>query len=138
LFRWQPWGEGGLADGSIGAGWATYYDRTGFRPGSGKLPRGDSGGGNPYHVTSFVGSSASLTFRGNAVYVFGVANCTYDVALDSDVKAMNVVRSTVGDLLASFTGLQNGDHTITISPHPSLPDERIAIDKAIVTTLSPM
>lgn len=133
-FVYEPWGEGGLAGGSVGQGWATWYDELGFNNANGALPRGDSPEGTSYHVTGFNGAMVSLTFYGTSIQVLGTSNCTYDVILDSKTATTTLLagQTTQNGLLASYSGLADALHTIILIPHPSH-TQRFMLDKAIVT-----
>ncbi|KAG9007794.1 hypothetical protein FRB93_007185 [Tulasnella sp. JGI-2019a] len=131
IFTYSPFGEGGEAGASINYGWATGYLGSGFLA-NGSLPRGAIGTGYSYHATAFEGGSVSLKFNGTALYLYGAANCTYDVVLDSVTQTKTP--STTQDLLAFYQNLsmQSG-HVVTIKPHPGT-NEILYFEGAIVTT----
>ncbi|KAG8990660.1 hypothetical protein FRB94_013224 [Tulasnella sp. JGI-2019a] len=138
-FVYTPWGEGGLGGGSVDFGWSTWYDgepnNNGYNNYNGGLPRGDSPTGNSYHVTGFDGATVALTFHGTAVYVMGISNCTYDIMLDSTTttKTLLTGETTQNGILAVYTGLPDGDHTITLRPHPAAnANQKLMLDQAIV------
>ncbi|KAG8851146.1 hypothetical protein FRB96_009487 [Tulasnella sp. 330] len=138
-FIYTPWGEGGLGGGSVDFGWSTWYDgepnNFGYNNYNGGLPRGDSPTGNSYHVTGLDGATVALTFHGTAVWVMGVSNCTFDVMLDSTTTTttLQTGQTTQGGVLATYTGLADGDHTITLRPHPAAnANQKLMLDSAIV------
>lgn len=120
-------------------GWSTWYNgepnNFGYNNYNGGLPRGDSPTGNSYHVTGLDGATVVLTFHGTSVWVMGIANCTYDVVLDSTTTTTNFLpgQQTLGGVLATYTGLADGDHTITLRPHPvANANQKLMLDSAVV------
>ena len=74
---------------------------------------------------------------GTAVELYGsYTNASYVVSLDDGPLENNTVTlaSTGQMLLASFNGLQNSEHTVTLIAHPQpVPSSYIAFDRAVVT-----
>ncbi|KAG9007793.1 hypothetical protein FRB93_007184 [Tulasnella sp. JGI-2019a] len=133
IFTYSPFGEGGEAEVSTNYGWATGYTGTGFLA-NGSLPRGAVGSGYSYHATAFEGGSVSLKFNGTTLYLYGAANCTYDVILDSVMQTMTP--STTEDVLAFYQNLSmQNEHMVTIKPHPGT-NEIFYFEGAVVTTLT--
>lgn len=75
-------------------------------------------------------------FLGNALYLYGEANCTYDLNLDS--KQYPVYSPTTNGQLAVFEDLPEGQHIITLKPHPGgSKDSAFSVDKAVITLTAP-
>ncbi|KAG8735960.1 hypothetical protein FRC10_009949 [Ceratobasidium sp. 414] len=119
VFNYLPYG-----DGAAGDGWATHYSISGFHQAGGDAPLGDSS-----HVTWNNKSSLSLLFCGSSVYLYGQANCTYDVFLD-DIYYSQL---PYGGVLVAFPSIAAGQHNITITPYANNSKSAFSFDKAIVT-----
>ncbi|KAG9090549.1 hypothetical protein FRC06_000990, partial [Ceratobasidium sp. 370] len=119
VFSYFPYG-----DGAAGDGWATYYSTSGFRQAGGNTPLGNSS-----HVTWNNNSSISLSFYGISVYLYGQANCTYDVLLDD----VHYAQLPYDDVLASFPNIAPGQHNIIIIPYANNSESAFSFDKAIIT-----
>lgn len=110
--------------GTAGDGWAAYYSISGFHQAGEDAPLGDSS-----HVTWNNGSSLSLLFYGRSVYLYGQANCTYDVLLDR----IHYPQLPHDGVLAAFPDIAAGQHNITIIPHAHSSERAFSFDKAIIT-----
>lgn len=69
-------------------------------------------------------------FIGTAVYLYGSANCTYDVIIDDVPVASGASSDT--DLLFSKNDLSLGRHFLSLTAHAT-PIGQFAFDKAIVS-----
>ncbi|KAF8597710.1 hypothetical protein BDV93DRAFT_547778 [Ceratobasidium sp. AG-I] len=126
VFTYLPYG-----DGAASAGWATYYSVSGFRQAGGNTPLGDSS-----HVTWNNDTTLSLSFYGNALYLYGGANCTYDLALDG--QQYPTYSPTNDGQLAVLEDLAEGQHSVTLKPHPGgSKGSAFSFDKAVVTLTAP-
>lgn len=117
------------------AGWAPWFSNSGFR----QFDPGENADGTSMHATTFDGAGVQLQFHGasfivhcgvsseclierlyayagTAVYVWGTANCTFDVTLDSGSAGSNL--SSASQVLYSRTGLALGTHFLSLTAHP--------------------
>lgn len=125
-FRYSPY-----SDGDINGGWNVTY--TGISDSSYVVHTSQSiGQGISTHRTSFVGASASIEWTGTAVYLIGSSQgggSAYTTSVD-DSTALPGQPNSDQHLLASYTGLNYGDHTLTLDVvEPSL----INLSAAIIT-----
>ncbi|KAG8700764.1 hypothetical protein FRC08_004464 [Ceratobasidium sp. 394] len=119
VFKYFPYG-----DGAAGDGWATYYSISGFRQAGGDTPLGDSS-----HLTWNNKSSLSFLFYGKAAYIYGHANCTYNVLFDNTYYH----QLPSGQILAGFPSIPIGQHNITITPYANGSMNAFSFDKAVIT-----
>ncbi|KAJ6582160.1 hypothetical protein B0H19DRAFT_1061606 [Mycena capillaripes] len=94
------------ADGfGLQNGWQTWYTVSGFNKRPGDSPEGDS-----FHLTSLNGAEVSVEFYGNALYLYGIANASFEVVLDNITESFS---GTAGaDLLFSKEGMVEKNHTV--------------------------
>lgn len=71
---------------------------------------------------------------GSAIYVFGSANCSYDVTVDSTTVGSGLTSKT--NLLFSTTGLSLGTHFLNLTAHASN-QQQLALDSAVVSDALP-
>lgn len=67
---------------------------------------------------------------GTAIYLFGSANCTYDVTIDGSSVGTGLKSTT--DTLFSTSDLSLGTHSLNLTVHASAQNQ-FALDNAIVT-----
>lgn len=135
------------------AGWAPWNAGSGgFR-----IPSvtGEYAEGQSLHYTYTAGASFEFSFHGafclspfsrvqialtrsnhagTAVYLFGSANCTYDVSIDSGSGGAGLTSDT--NLLFAKSGLPPGTHFVNVTVHAT-EDGQFAFDSAIVTDALP-
>jgi len=125
MLSYHPYADGfGLQNG-----WQTWYTVSGFNTQAGESSKGDS-----YHITSLPGAEVSLQFYGSAVYLYGAANASYEVTLDSDgVQSF----SGATDLLYSNEGLIEGNHLLMLRAKPVVnTTQQIGVSRVIVSASS--
>ncbi|EPQ60107.1 hypothetical protein GLOTRDRAFT_123864 [Gloeophyllum trabeum ATCC 11539] len=101
-----PWGEG-----AGGGGWKQYFTGSGYFQ-AGEDP-GAAGQGQTYHVTGDGNSSVSFNFYGTGFTLFGTANCSYQVTVDSQTS--DPQQQTSGDVLYTQPQLNQGMHYVTLT-----------------------
>ncbi|KDQ63054.1 hypothetical protein JAAARDRAFT_188677 [Jaapia argillacea MUCL 33604] len=122
-----------FADGDLIGGWQTWYTGTGLYPQPGV--GGDPGAGDSYHNTSHPGASVSMNFFGTGITLYGQANCSYQVTVDSQVT--NQPPNT-GNVLFTVDGLTEGTHFVTLTALPTAGStEQLAFDNMILMNLMP-
>ncbi|KAG9088272.1 hypothetical protein FRC06_002147, partial [Ceratobasidium sp. 370] len=114
VFNYFPYG-----DGAAGDGWASYYSISGFHQAGGGVPNGDSS-----HVTWNNRSR-------QAAYLYGRANCTYDVLFDDIYYSQ--LPDNRNQILVAFPAIPLSQHNITIVPHANGPQKAFSLDRAIIT-----
>ena len=68
------------------------------------------------------------------MYVFGSANCTYDVTIDSNAVGTGLTSNS--DVLFVSDGLSPGTHFLTLTAHASQ-QAQFALDMAIISDTLP-
>lgn len=118
------------ADGPLSNGWQAWYSdaQNAFNPSC-----GEAAVGNSEHITSLSGASISLQFYGNAIYLYGSGNSSYQVSLDNAVVNLS---PPSGDLLYSEENLSLGTHYVNLTALPSS-GQQLLFDKAIITDSLP-
>ncbi|KAL0956634.1 hypothetical protein HGRIS_002768 [Hohenbuehelia grisea] len=115
------------------AGWNPYFDVSGFA-----AAPGDVGNGTSMHITALNGASVSLQWQGTGVQVFGNATqASYSITLDGVAQPNS--STPQGSILASFSDLQNTNHTIQLTAQTASPqsvDSFIVLDKFTVSSPS--
>ncbi|TCD60918.1 hypothetical protein EIP91_009291 [Steccherinum ochraceum] len=97
-------------DGDPTAGWNVTYSSGTSNTGFG-VPQGV---GTDSHWTTHDGASLQLSWVGTAVYLYGDASpASYSI----DVDGTSVPSIGQGGVLASKTGLDYGNHTVTLTTH---------------------
>ncbi|KIP10067.1 hypothetical protein PHLGIDRAFT_85480 [Phlebiopsis gigantea 11061_1 CR5-6] len=124
VFKYYPY-----SDGDDAGGWAPYFAGSGGFRNIQNEP-GDYATGQSLHYTAFSGSSVALEFHGTGVYLFGSANCTYDVTIDDSAVGTGLKSTT--DVLFSSNGLSLGTHLLNLTVHASKQNQ-FALDNAVVT-----
>ena len=101
-----------VRDGDASQGWNVTYDQ-GSK---------DTGYGNPQgvgidsHQTNYSGATMSISWVGTAVYLYGQASAaSYSIDVDGASIPFAAVNVEQGGLLGSRTGLQYGNHTVTLT-----------------------
>ncbi|KZW01034.1 hypothetical protein EXIGLDRAFT_761051 [Exidia glandulosa HHB12029] len=113
-------------DGLSSAGWTTVFSG-GTKP---SINGRTFGVGDSTHVTRTAGSSFSFEFHGSSIRLLGNANgATYTITIDGDKPSSP---KPSGTTLASFNGLQNGAHTLTLQV-TKVSSDAFAFDQAIFT-----
>ncbi|KAJ6598214.1 hypothetical protein DFH09DRAFT_55045 [Mycena vulgaris] len=105
-------------------GWQTWYTTSGFNTQAGASPAGDS-----FHLTSVAGAKVSLEFYGNAIYLYGTANTSYDVILDGSIQSF----SGANGLMYSNEGLIEENHNVTLISKASGVSEQLGFARAVVS-----
>ncbi|KAJ3473874.1 hypothetical protein NLI96_g12779 [Meripilus lineatus] len=123
MFSYLPYG-----DGPVDEGWRAWYSQIGFNNDCGKESVGDS-----LHITSSAGASVQLTFSGTAVYLFGTANSSYEVSLDTRTTSFP---PPLDNLLFSAVGLLPGTHYVNLTANPQT-GQQLAFDRAIISDQTP-
>ena len=95
------------ADGSQQSGWNSSY--TSGRP----WARDVIAEGTSYHVTSFPGASATLTFEGTDIWVWGQGDSSNYVVL-CDQAIQPALSGTYTGLLGSCNDLAYGSHQVEL------------------------
>ncbi|KAJ7621354.1 hypothetical protein FB45DRAFT_1006664 [Roridomyces roridus] len=120
ILSYHPYADGSSAQN----GWQLFYTSSGFN-----TQTGESGQGDSFHVTSLSGGQVTLGFHGNAVYLYGSSNASYDITLDGTVHSF----SPTSGLLYSNTALTEDDHSVTLTAKPSNSSQVLQFGSAIVT-----
>ncbi|THH29340.1 hypothetical protein EUX98_g4844 [Antrodiella citrinella] len=118
------------SDGPLTNGWQAWYSNAPnpLNPSCGEASAGDS-----QHITSHAGASVSLQFNGNAIYLYGTSNSSYQVSLDNTVQNLS---PPSGDLLYLKQNLSSGTHYVNLTALPSA-GQQLLFDKAIITDSLP-
>ncbi|KAH8100285.1 hypothetical protein BXZ70DRAFT_180298 [Cristinia sonorae] len=101
-------------DGDAALGWNVTYSQGNQNTGYSNL----QGVGTDTHRTAHDGASLQFSWIGTAVYLYGNAdNASYTLDVDGDRVSSSSVTIPEGGLLGSKTGLEYGNHTVTLTTH---------------------
>ncbi|KAH9858676.1 hypothetical protein C2E23DRAFT_799596 [Lenzites betulinus] len=114
IINYHPQGDGGLGDQTQN-GWQPFYDAAGGF----SVRGGEAALGNSKHITAFPNASLDFEFYGNAVSLFGIANCTYDVSVDGNSTSFKATKHGQSTMLFSKDGLSEGTHTVSLTAQAS-------------------
>ncbi|KAI0373937.1 hypothetical protein BV20DRAFT_589765 [Pilatotrama ljubarskyi] len=134
LVLYQPFGDSFTGVPTVAAGWNSYDTIGGLAQspsGSGSSIEATIGNGTSLHVTASDGAALQIDWNGTAITIFGTlvqtlsSNALYSVILDgtattnfiSDLSPVPTVDTAATDVLALFTGLQDGAHSIQLTLH---------------------
>ena len=82
----------------------------------------------------FLVAAASDLASGTGVYLYGSANCSYDITIDSSPVGTGLTSTT--DVLFSTSGLSLGTHFMNVTVHAS-ETQQFALDRADITDTLP-
>lgn len=68
------------------------------------------------------------------MYLFGSANCTYDISIDSGLGGSGL--SSTSNVLFAKAGLPQGTHFVNVTAHAN-ETQQFAFDSAIITDVLP-
>ncbi|KAI0358548.1 hypothetical protein OH77DRAFT_1397027 [Trametes cingulata] len=134
LVLYQPFGDSFTGVPTIAAGWNSYDTIAGLAQspaGPGSSLGSTVENGTSLHVTASDGAALQINWNGTAITIFGTlvqtpsSNALYSVILDgtattnfiSDLSPIPTVDTAATDVLALFTGLQDGPHSIQLTLH---------------------
>ncbi|KAJ7779190.1 hypothetical protein B0H16DRAFT_808419 [Mycena metata] len=122
ILSYSPYADGfGLQNG-----WQTWYTISGFNTQPGEGSAGDS-----FHLTSLDGAEVSLQFYGSALYLYGIANASYNVVLDEKSQSF----SGRDGLLYSVENLAEKNHSVALTAKiTSNTTQQLGFSHAVVST----
>ncbi|KAH9935603.1 uncharacterized protein B0H18DRAFT_976475 [Fomitopsis serialis] len=126
FITYKPFEDGGLGNRTL-IGWEPSWS------GSGGFPTAyaNSASGQSLHITALDGASLNFQFYGDAVYLHGSTNGTFDVTIDNDAYTN---QSAVGNGLLYFADdLATQTHYVTLTAHFSGAGQVLEFDLANVT-----
>lgn len=110
-------------------GWAGWFhdSQTNYASTGGEQAVGES-----IHYTQFPGASLYLQFEGTAIYLYGTANCSYDITLDS--QSAPAPSSLPFNVLFYQEGLEATTHSVQLTAHPEAgTGQMVGFDRAMFT-----
>ncbi|CCM03671.1 uncharacterized protein FIBRA_05815 [Fibroporia radiculosa] len=114
-----PHGDGGLFNQTL-TSWQPYYAASGGFCTDG----GNDASGPSSHLTSLYGASLGFEFYGSALQLYGTANCSYDVTVDSTTH-FNLSLGD-GELLYSNDALSPQLHYVNLTVFPEANKGQVA------------